>query len=221
MPDFCPRCFWIHRHLEGKLPYQIFPGIFSSIDSYGKRLIHGWFDRKGGPPPWLSGLGDITGYINPPHFSKFYVLDAETSVLLSGTPDGILVRGDKAKVIVDYKTAKITGHQDELLPMYESQLNAYAYIAERTGLGPVSGLALVYTEPVTDEGAAGCDTNLTSEGFNLGFKVSIVPVELKATQIPELMHKGREIFDSTRPPEAMTGCKDCVLLERLIAVASS
>ena len=32
MPGFCPRCFWIQMHAEG-LPYQIFPGIFSSIDA--------------------------------------------------------------------------------------------------------------------------------------------------------------------------------------------
>ena len=32
MPGFCARCFWIHMHAEG-IPYQIFPGIFSSIDA--------------------------------------------------------------------------------------------------------------------------------------------------------------------------------------------
>ena len=53
MPGFCPRCFWIQMHAEG-IPYQIFPGIFSSIDSYGKRLVHGWFDRHQSAPPWLS-----------------------------------------------------------------------------------------------------------------------------------------------------------------------
>ena len=58
MPGFCPRCFWIQMHGEG-IPYQIFPGIFSSIDGYTKRLVHGWFDRHLNPPPWLSQLGKI------------------------------------------------------------------------------------------------------------------------------------------------------------------
>ena len=35
-PDFCPRCFWLRTHAK-RLPYQIFPGIFSSIDAYTKR----------------------------------------------------------------------------------------------------------------------------------------------------------------------------------------
>lgn len=221
MPDFCPRCFWIQMHLKGGLPFQIFPGIFSSIDSYGKRLIHGWFDRKGSPPPWLSVLGNIKSYVNPPHFSRFYVRDAKTSVVLSGTPDGILVCEDKSHVIVDYKTAKITEHQDELFPMYEGQLNAYAYIAERYGLAPVSGLALVYTEPVTDDDAAAQDANLTGRGFNLGFKVSIVPVQLKMDLIPKLLRKGRKIFDSVHPPIGLADCEDCASLECLIAVAAS
>ena len=60
MPDLCPRCFWIQMHVD-KLPFQIFPGIFSSIDSYGKKLVHGWFDRHGGSPPWLAGLGKVKG----------------------------------------------------------------------------------------------------------------------------------------------------------------
>ena len=38
MPSFCPRCFWLQMHY--KLPYQIFPGIFSNIDSYTKNLVH-------------------------------------------------------------------------------------------------------------------------------------------------------------------------------------
>ena len=33
LPDFCPRCFWLKTKARGKLPFQIFPGIFSSIDA--------------------------------------------------------------------------------------------------------------------------------------------------------------------------------------------
>ena len=32
LPDFCPRCFWLKLHAR-QLPFQIFPGIFSSIDA--------------------------------------------------------------------------------------------------------------------------------------------------------------------------------------------
>ena len=118
LPDFCPRCFWIVAHCERKLPYQIFPGIFSSIDSYGKRVVHNWFDRHKSPPPWLAGLGDIKTYRNPPHHTKFGVLIPDSSVFVSGTPDGVFVRGDGSFLIVDYKTARFSEYQDKLFPLW-------------------------------------------------------------------------------------------------------
>ncbi len=57
MPDFCPRCFWVKRKVPKQLPYQIFPGIFSSIDAYSKRVVHSRFDKGQGPPVWFSPLG--------------------------------------------------------------------------------------------------------------------------------------------------------------------
>jgi hypothetical protein len=218
MPGFCPRCFWIQMHAEG-IPYQIFPGIFSSIDSYGKRLVHGWFDRHQTAPPWLGPLGSIKGYVNPPHYSKFSILDRKTNVVLRGTPDGILVMQDGSHLIVDYKTAKFTAHQDELFPMYEAQLNAYAVIGEQKGIAPVSGLALVYTEPVTDDDTARKDANQTNAGFLMEFSAHIRPVDLAPDKIPLLLDKVREICDKKRPPQPLEGCKDCALLQNLIEVA--
>ncbi len=220
LPTFCARCFWIKMRLQNKLPYQIFPGIFNSIDAYGKKLVQGWFDRHGSAPPWLSRVGDVRSYINPPHFSKFNVLHRETSILLTGSPDGILVLSDNSRLIVDYKTAKFTEHQDELFPMYEVQLNAYAYIGERCGFSPISGLALIYTEPVTDAAAAARDANMTREGFMMGFSSHIVPVRMSLDVIPTLLGKVRLILDCARPPESRQGCEDCRLLENLVSVAS-
>jgi len=215
MPGFCARCFWIQMHAEG-IPFQIFPGIFSSIDAYGKRLVHGWFDRHQAAPPWLSQLGNIKGYRNPPHYSKFSILDRESNVVLRGTPDGILVMHDGSHLIVDYKTAKFTAHQDALFPMYEVQLNAYAAIAEQNGLAPVSGLALVYTEPVTDEATAGKDANLTGSGFLMEFSAFIRPVTLATHKLSPLLTRVREIFERQRPPLPQEGCENCALLQALV-----
>ena len=51
LPDFCPRCFWIERHM-GKSP-SIFPGIFSSLDAITKRSAHRSFLERGKAPDWL------------------------------------------------------------------------------------------------------------------------------------------------------------------------
>lgn len=219
LPEFCPRCFWIQMRVRN-LPYQIFPGIFSSIDSYGKNVVHGWFDRHGTSPPWLGDLGDVLGYEKPPHHSKFYTLDSETEVLLTGSPDGILVRADRSRLIIDYKTAKFTATQDHLFPMYEGQLNAYAYIGERRWKEPISGLALIYTEPVTDEATAQDDANMTPEGFRMPFRANILPVARSRGLVPDLLKRAREIFDRDSPPSPTRECDNCRLLADLLSVAS-
>jgi len=70
----CLRCFWVSRKALARLPYQISPGIFSAIDSYTKKIVHGWFDRNDAAPTWLGEHGVLRAYIDPPHFSKFQLI---------------------------------------------------------------------------------------------------------------------------------------------------
>jgi hypothetical protein len=218
LPGFCPRCFWLQMHLEGGLPFQIFPGIFNTIDSYGKKLIHGWFDRHGKPPAWLGPLGEIRGYREPPHYSKFFVKDADSGMVLRGSPDAIFEMGDGSFAIGDYKTAKFTAKQDELFPMYEVQLNAYAYIGERCGFKPVSKLALIYTEPITDDPSVESDENLNEDGFLMGFGVNILDVSIDGDLVPRMLRQARSILDHERAPAGREGCTDCEALGQLMAL---
>lgn len=218
MPNFCQRCFWVKRHSPKGPPYQIFPGIFSSIDAYSKRVIHSWFDRHQAPPPWLAALGELTGYIDPPHHSKFFTIDEPTNIKLTGSADGIYTRPDHSHIIVDYKTAKFTANQDRLYPVYETQLNVYARIAEDIGITPVTGLALIYTEPMTDAADAGQDAVHTGEGFVMGFSAKICDVELDAGKLPVLLARTREVLDMSEPPTGRDGCKDCEKLRGMLAL---
>ncbi len=218
LPNFCPRCFWVWLRMEQKLPYQTFPGIFSTIDSYTKRVVHRWFDDHGRLPPWLSELGDIAGYVKPPHWSKFATLDEECNVRLRGEADGILRRSSGSHVIVDYKTAKHSGNQDALYPQYEAQLNAYARIGEERGFAPVSDLALIYMEPVTGDEAAGADENRRGRGFAMGFVSDIVPVPVEPEILRPLLATTREVYELHRSPAGRPGCKDCELTARLADV---
>ena len=77
------------------MPYTFFPGIFSSIDCYSKRVVHDHFDRHGRPPTWLKPIGDLVAYREPPHWSRFQMLDGAHQILLTGVPDGIFVRRDE------------------------------------------------------------------------------------------------------------------------------
>lgn len=221
LPEFCPRCFWIKLRLKNRLPYQIFPGVFSTIDSYNKRIVHSWFDRYHRAPDWMAGLGPLTGYRDPPHHSKFGLVDDEHRIHLTGSPDGVFIRLDGSHLIVDYKTSRYTGNQDKLFPMYEAQLNAYALIGEHNGLAPVSGLALLYMEPVSDDAAAHDEGSHRADGFILGFTANIHPVAQDSARIGQLMARTRAIYELAESPAARPGCKNCKLLDELVSVAKS
>jgi len=218
LADFCPRCFWIKLKIKNRLPFQIFPGIFSSIDAYNKRIVHSWFDRHGSAPMWLSPLGDITNYRDPPHHTSFRHLDSRYDILLTGSPDAVFLRRDGAHIIADYKTAKYTGAQDALFPMYEAQLNVYARLGNEHGLNPVAALALIYMEPTTNDSAAADDGNHRPDGFAMGFKANIHGVPLNIPLIDPLMETTRELHDRSDPPAGRTGCKDCPKVQGLIAL---
>jgi len=218
MPNFCPRCFWIKMHCP-KLPFQIFPGIFSSIDSYTKKVTSAHFARYNQVPPWLTKLGNLGEPVKVPHHSKFKVIDEKTDMILSGMPDEIFKRDDDSYFIVDYKTAKFTEAQDSLLPIYEVQLNAYAYIGVRQGFHPVSGIALVYMEPQTNLAPEELDSFLRADGFLMGFAGHVLPLKLDSEErIPPLLEKVRKIYDLEFPPPGKEECKDCKCLDELMAM---
>ena len=221
LPDYCERCFWLKRRSAGKLPFQVFPGIFSSIDSYTKKIVHGYFDTHHQPPPWLSDLHGVVGYIDPPHFSKFQFVDATTNVLLTGAADGILKKADGSILIIDYKTAKFTENQDSLLPIYEVQLNSYALIAQMLDYPKVSGLALIYMEPLTTDEASLESRHARKDGFAMTFTSHVKELVLDTTTIPPLLSKLRSIFDLPSPPIGSEGCKDCLNLNGLLKLVQS
>ncbi|MBW2321774.1 MAG: PD-(D/E)XK nuclease family protein, partial [Deltaproteobacteria bacterium] len=136
--------------LKCELPYQIFPGIFSSIDSYTKRITWSHHERDGVLPDWFKNFGEFTRPVKAPPRSQFTFTDEETNVKLTGIVDDIFQKKDGSYFIVDYKTSKFTAGQDALMPVYRVQLNGYALIAENCGLTPVTGIGLAYYEPQTN-----------------------------------------------------------------------
>ena len=212
--DFCPRCFWIERHAKG-LPYQMgFPGIFSSIDAYTKNIVERYFQKNGKFPQWLSEIGSAKRIVSIKP-SEFKV---ETdSITLTGIPDLLFERSDGSFAIVDYKTAKYTGNQDQLMPIYRIQLNGYAYIAEAIGLKPVRDLYLIYFEPPYKETyEAITDGHTNGEGFEMPFKPAIHKIRRRPKEIDKLLEKASKIYELEKPPEGINECKDCNRLSDLI-----
>lgn len=219
MPDSCDRCFWIKQKVKN-LPFQIFPGIFSSIDAFSKKIVHAWIDRAFEMPggrflfPELEG---VTGYLKAPHWSKFKRLDPLTGITVSGVVDDLLTYQDGTLLIPDYKTAKITDRADSLAPLYRAQLNLYKWVQDSLGKSVVRKLALVYLEPMTDDDQATI-RQLTPEGCTMGFRIVSKSVEINESLPLLLTEQARDILAATTPPKGADGCKDCAAVENLMEV---
>src|SRR5205809_367150 len=90
--SFCARCFWVRLRCREKFPFAIFPGIFSSIDSYSKKVTASHFAKHRRVPQWFDGFGEIGTPIKVPHWSQFNATDPATNVTLTGMPDQLLRR---------------------------------------------------------------------------------------------------------------------------------
>ena len=222
MPDFCPRCFWIKLKAE-KLPFQIpMPGIFSSIDSYVKNVVRKYYDKEKKLPGWFPNVGEIANIAEVPSYREYCFTEPQSGVTLRGTPDEVFQLKDGSFHIVDYKTSRFTATQSGLFPMYEVQLNAYAYIGNRTCFSPVSVLSLIYLEPDTDFTSDPDLLSRSEDSLMLGFTPKVRSVEIKADHFIEgLLQQADQISEEETPPQHTGTCQDCELLERLIGLVTS
>jgi len=225
LADFCPRCYYIKLKLNNKLPWQSFPGIFSSIDAYTKKTIHHIIDssneresrqiKSNGSyfeyPDWLNQIGDIVGYETIKHWSKSLYHDEKSGITLSGVPDDIFIRRDGSKATIDWKTAKLTKNQDVLMSMYEVQINIYDI---QTGYK--SDLYLIYMEPLTEQSDA-CDAVIDC-GFSMNFKATVVPIKRNRSIVREALSITREIYEMPHAPKGRDNCKECESLDKIIGL---
>ncbi len=222
LEDACPRCAWIQMHHEGKMPFPTpFPGIFIAIDAYTKQMVRETFENTMKLPDWFPEIGTVKGIVSEDelHWSRYFRVDKKLRTTLRGSPDDIFQLDDGSFHIVDYKTARFTEAQDALYPMYDVQLNGYAYIAEATGHVPVSGLSLIYFEPQT-ETTRGKRAGAPATGAWLEFRATRKKVPLAAQgRIPALLARAREIFDLKTVPAGVADCKNCERVENFLKVA--
>ena len=214
MEGFCPRCFWIKRH-DRKLPYQTpFAGIFSSIDAFTKNVVERYFERTGKLPVWLESVGQVERLI-PVKINEFVA--EKDGVALNGMPDLLFQRPDKSYGLLDYKTARYTGTQDALMPIYEVQLNGYAYIAEAIGMKLLNDLYLVYFEPpkreAFDKESA---LHIRNEGFEMPFRPVVHKLRKNTRHIEELLKKAEAVYSEEKVPAGIPNCEECARLDTLL-----
>lgn len=188
------------------------------LDSYTKRIVTEHYEQYHRLPHWFSPFGDLETPVPVPHHSKFFILDQETNIRLSGVPDALFQCKDNTYCIIDYKTARWTDHQARILPMYQVQLNSYALIAEHLGFSPVSKVGLLYFEAQTlSERMEDFESLVMKDGFHVQFCARYLEVELAPHRIlPPLLKQARQLADMAKPPESQNDCKDCQRVDDLI-----
>jgi hypothetical protein len=207
------------------------PGIVSQADTYIKRVVNTHLQRTGSLPSWLidalkNSFPDLdfrsVSFVNIVRW-QFSLLEARC--VLAGEVDAIWEFPDGRWFITDYKMASWTQTQQNLLPLYEAQLNAYAYLAQQLQRKAVVGLALIYFEPEHNVQAVN-DLDLlqrTKGQMMLGFRCTVVPVNLHPTNwVEELCRRVFFILSSATPPTGKEGCQGCqVLLDWLRNISTN
>ncbi len=220
-PNFCPRCFWIKLKMGWELPFVMpMPGVFRDIDRHVKNVVRTHYEEKGVLPQWFPYLGEVTKLEKAPKWRDFYFTHPQLGITFRGEMDEILQLNGPQYHILDYKTARYTNTQNELFPMFEAQLNAYAYIAGRGGFfSPIKGLSLVYLEPDTDFRLNRGLMQRSSDKLILGFTPRVKSVEIKPDSFIEgLLQKATDIASLPEPPKPISRCQNCLLVERLAEI---
>jgi hypothetical protein len=219
LKDFCARCCWIKYNI-GDPHERRFPGIFSSIDSFTKKVTQVHFQKYGKLPPWLEEKFPSARPGKSYHHSFFNLFDPETQITLSGVPDDILELADGTFAILDNKTARYTENQDELLPQYEVQLNAYAMIHEGKGLGNITRLTLIYYEPPEGLMDSDLDGILTDISFAMRFKATCKEIRINHSMVPPLLREVKNIVTAELVPKSNPECKFCKLFPQIASKVS-
>jgi hypothetical protein len=223
LDDFCPRCFWITKKfpLKDKHPFSLpFSGLPNIVDSYIKRVVRYYIQKLNFLPSWL--LNQLKDYYLELDFenvrlfkqSSFQVTLFDGACVLSGQADEMLEFPDGSLFIIDYKASSLTENQLKIRPLYEAQLNAYAYLANKKLGKPVVGLALVYFDPEYKNLNDEVLLHRTKEEFLFGFNPTVVPVKLMDNEwVENLCQTLFEILSLDTPPEGKSNCEGCNTLK--------
>jgi len=222
LDNFCERCFWFTRKfpLSQNHPFASpMPGIVSQVDAYAKRVVSTHWQSNGVLPSWLTNAlsGSFAGLnfrsVRPINPTRWRLSLFGNRCELVGEADAIWEFPDGSWFIADYKTASWTQTQQNLLPLYEAQLNAYAYLAQQKFHKTIVGLALIYSEPEHNIPNASQLLQRTGGQMMLGFKCIVVPVPLKPTiWVRHLCWRVFQILSSPSPPTGKQNCQGCQAL---------
>ena len=103
--------------------------------------------------------------------------------------------------------------------MYVVQLNGYAYIFEKMGMGKIGGLGLCYYEPQGNAPLDKFDAVLQDDGFVMPFKAHLKKIQLDPGGIVlPLLKEVSKLVGRKKAPGGRGGCRDCEILGKVVGV---
>lgn len=214
LKSFCSRCFWLKKITKNQLPYRIPPpGIFSNIDSFMKKIVINKI-RNHSVGEFIKELENAEELVNSDNkiFEKFF---PELNCYISGIPDAIFSNSDNSFSIVEFKTARFTSAQMDIITQYELQLQTYAMLLREFQMKPISKLLLVYLEPHISD----MDIEVKSqvgETISLDFSPFVHSIKQNDYELFSLIKKAVSIIQRDEPPQASPSCRDCNSLNNII-----
>lgn len=194
----CPRCFWLQVNCKIYQP----EGIVSRLANRFDGVIKKYFDLyRGTPdlPPMVAG--QIDGRLEAPFQEKYFATITSKYGFL-GKLDECIIRDDAKYTPVDHKTASSDPTTRELIPAYQFQLDAYAFLLEQNRK-PTTGIGhLIYFYP--GEGKT------LHEGFPM--QVTVKTLTTNPGRVKGELLKAIDILEGPLPSSAPT-CPFCLYVE--------
>ena len=222
LPAFCPRCFWLEMKLWRKnAPFRFRPpGLFNKLDAFQKAAIIDYWVDNSRAPAWLGPFKSAEVVLEG---TKLAVDIPEFGLTLSGIPDLLLGMPDGEDAVIDQKTAYFKDGNDPLRPMYEVQLNAYAYLANRVhpAFQKVTRAGFAYFEGQTEVHGANPIDSISESGQLVEFSAKIAEIEIDPENIiPPLLEEVSELLSQDEIPPDSAECNNCAMLAQYLEIVA-
>lgn len=191
----CPACFW--REYHKKLPPTFpLPGILNRMDA----LTKDYYDKyRNGIPPSIKGhvkekLVDASTAEKLRTGIKYF--DPSLNAVLSGKMDDCLIDSKGSLVPLDNKTASPSN--EEMLKIYQLQLDAYTFILQKNGYKTADHGYLIYYVP---------ESGTPDKGII--FNATVKRLEMKPNRVLKIFKDAVALVRKPRAPKAHGECEMC------------
>lgn len=124
----CPRCFWFQTKKKIRQPEGIVSRLANRFDIVLKNYFNA-YRQKGVLPPLVED--DLPGVLESP-FQESYFVRISPTYGFFGKLDECLI-DNRLHIPVDFKTSSSDPREHDTLPAYQSQIDDYIFLLEKSG----------------------------------------------------------------------------------------